>query len=195
MVDAVERIKKKIEEDVSWKIKEFEEDARRKIEKIRKEELKRWEVEKKKILAEGKRDAEGIKSMIISRANLEGKRMLMDAREEIIARVLNEIRENARKSPAYGNYVMRSIKEAKKVFGERFKIICNSEDVNLVKNIAVRIAPQAQVFEGAVRHGGIVIESEDSLEVMDYSIDSLVERKMNEIRKKIVDILFEGEYA
>ncbi len=195
MVDAIERIKEKIEEDVRWKIREFEEDAKRKIEKIREEERRRWEEEKKKILAEGRRDAEGIKSMIISRANLEGKRMLMDAREEVIGRVLKEVRENARKSPAYGNYILRSINEAKKIFGERFRVICNTEDLNIVKNIAGRVAPQVDVVEGNVKHGGIVIESEDSLEVMDYSVDSLVERKMNDIRKKIVDLLFEGEYA
>ena len=195
MVDPIERIKEKIEEDVRWKIREFEEDAKRKIEKIRKEEMGRWEEEKKKIIAEGKRDAEGIRSMIISRANLEGKRILMEAREEIIKKVVYEIKKNARNDPSYGNYVMKSINEGKNVFGEKFRIVCGREDMELVKNIASRIAPQAEITEGEVPFGGIRIESIDSLEVMDFSVDSLVERRMNDIRKLIVEKLFEGEHA
>ena len=195
MVDPIERIKEKIEEDVRWKIREFEEDAKRKIEKIRKEEMGRWEEEKKKIIAEGKRDAEGIRSMIISRANLEGKRILMEAREEIIKKVVDEIKKNARSVPSYGNYVMKSINEGKNVFGEKFRIVCGREDMELVKNIASRIAPQAEITEGEVPFGGIRIESVDSLEVMDFSVDSLVERRMNDIRKLIVEKLFEGEHA
>lgn len=195
MADPVENIKEKIEEDVQWKIREFEEDAKRKIEKIRKEEFGRWEEEKKKMIAEGKRDAEGIRSMIISRANLEGKRILMEAREEIIKKVLEEIKRNARKIPSYGNYLMESINEAKRIFGDRFRIICNREDMEIVKNIVSRIAPQAEIIEGEVPHGGIKVESVDSLEVMDYSIASLVERRINEIRRMIVKSLFEGEHA
>ena len=195
MVDPIERIKEKIKEDVRWKISEFEEDAKRKIEKIRKEEMGRWEEEKKKIIAEGKRDAEGIRSMIISRANLEGKRILMEAREEIIKKVVDEIKKNARNVPSYGNYVMKSINEGKNVFGEKFRIVCDREDMELVKNIASRIVPQAEITEGEVPFGGIRIESVDSLEVMDFSVNSLVERRMNDIRKLIVEKLFEGEHA
>ena len=195
MADPIEKIKEKIEEDVQWKIREFQEDAKRKIEKIRNEEMSRWEEEKRKIITEGKRDAEGIRSMIISRANLEGKRILMEAREELIEKVVEEMKKNARKIPSYGNYLMKSINEAKKIFGERFRIICNREDLEIVKNMASRVAPQAEIVEGEVSYGGIRVESLDSLEVMDYSIESLVERRMNDIRRIIVKNLFEGEHA
>ncbi len=195
MADPIEKIKEKIEEDVQWKIREFQEDAKRKIEKIRTEEMNLWEEEKKRIIAEGKRDVEGIRSMIISRANLEGKRILMDAREELIQKVVEEMKKNARKIPSYGNYLMKSINETKKIFGEKFRIICEHEDLEIVKNIASRIVPQAEIVEGKVSYGGIRAESMDSLEVTDYSIESLVERRMNEIRRMIIKNLFEGEYA
>ncbi len=195
MVDPIEKIKEKIEEDVQWKIREFQEDAKRKIEKIRTEEMNLWEEEKKRIITEGKRDVEGIKSMIISRANLEGKRILMDAREELIQKVVEEMKKNARKIPSYGNYLMKSINEAKKIFGEKFRIICEHEDLEIVKNIASRIVPQAEIVEGDVSYGGIRAESMDSLEVTDYGIESLIERRMNDIRRMIIKNLFEGEYA
>ena len=48
---------------------------------------------------------------------------------------------------------------------------------------------------GAVKHGGIIVRDVNGEKSVDYSIEALVGRRMNDIRRMIVDILFEGEHA
>ncbi len=195
MSDAVEKIIEKINEDVELKLNEFKVETDKKIEKIRKEEYERWNREKEKIEHDGKREAEGIKSLIISRAHLEGKRELLEAREEIMNKVVNEIKIKARTSENYENYLKKVIEDAKKVLGEEFVIVCIPEDKSKVSSLVSKIAPKASVEMGAVKYGGIIAKSKDGERSVDYSIEALVERRINEIRRKIVEKLFEGEYA
>ncbi len=195
MEDAVERIIEKIREDVRWKIEEIERDAKQKIERIKSEEYARWEREREKMEHDAAREVEGIRSLIISRANLEGKRELMDAREEVMNRVVENIKRNARNSDKYPGYLESRIRDAREVFGDEFVIVCIPEDKARVDAIVSKVAPGAKVEMGPVKHGGIIVRDAEGTRTVDYSIDALVERRMNDIRKMIVERLFEGEYA
>jgi len=64
-----------------------------------------------------------------------------------------------------------------------------------VDNIVKSLAPKANVEMGEVKHGGIIAKDIKGIKSVDYSIDALVERKINEIRKIMLNKLFEGEYA
>ncbi len=192
-MEPLQRIIDKIMEDANWKIKGYDEEAEKKIDKIRKREESRWEEERKKMEFEGKREAEGIKSMIISRAYLEGKRVLMDAKEEIINRVVKVIKEEARKvGENYKKYIRESLIDAKRFMGEDIQVICLKEDREIVESLIRDICPRAKVIDGQVSFGGIIVVTKDYLQKMDYSIDALVERNMSRIRKKIASGLFEG---
>ncbi len=194
-MDAIERIIEKINEDVEKKIKMFEEEANEKIEKIKIDEHARWEHKKEKIERERDRDLESIKSLIISHANLEGKRELMAAREEIMNKVIEIVKREARNSEKYLEYIATRVKDAKSVFGEEFVVVCIPEDKGKVDNIVKSLAPKATVEMGEVKHGGIIAKDINGIKSVDYSIDALVERKINEIRKIMLNKLFEGEYA
>ena len=191
-MEPIDRIIGKIMEDAEWKIKEYERETQEKIEKIRKKEEERWEIEKKKLEYEGKREAEGIKSMLISRAYLEGKRELMDAKEEIIAKVIDLIKKNARNSPNYENYIRKCVKDALNVMGENIQIICLKDDKEIVERIVRETTRGATVVDGSVPFGGIVVVSKDYTRKVDYSIESLVERNINVVRREISKRLFEG---
>ena len=191
-MEPIERIVNKIMEDANWKIKEYDMEAEKKIEKIRKLEEERWEEERKKMEYEGKREAEGIKSMIVSKAYLEGKRELMEAREEIIKMVIEKIKKEARNTESYKKYLKDSLTEASKVMGSDIQVICLKEDRILVDSIIREVCPQAKVVEGHVPSGGIIVVSKDYLQKIDYSIESFVDRRMNDIRKEVSAKLFEG---
>ncbi len=192
-MEPLQRIIDKIMEDANWKIKGYDEEADKKIEKIRKREEERWEEERKKMEYEGKREAEGIKSMLISRAYLEGKRELMDAKEEIIKTVVRRIKEEARNAgESYKKCIRDSLIDAKRFMGEDMQVICLKEDRDLVELLVREICPNAKLIEGHVPFGGIIVVTRDYLQKMDYSIDALVERKMSQIRKEISSRLFEG---
>lgn len=193
MPNVIQRIIDKIREDAEWKVREYNEEAKKKIEEIRKSEEERWEEERKRIEYRGKREAEGIKSMLISKAYLEGKRKLMDAKEEIINKVIKIIKEEARKlREEYREYIKSSLIAAKSRVGEEIQVICLEEDRDIVEPIVMEICPKANIVEGYFPFGGIIVVTRDRLQKIDYSINALVERKRNEIRKEISKRLFEG---
>ncbi len=196
-MDAIENIIRRIEEDAQWKIKEYEENAAKEIERIRKAETERWEREMKKLEMDGKRDAEGIRQMHISKAHLEGRKLLMEVREKIIGKALEIMKEEAREvlGDKYYEYVAKSIENAKEVFGDEFRIVCLKDDVRKVKKLAKEKGVKAEVVPGDVSGGGIIAMSLDTLKKIDYSLDAYLNRNMAEIRRRIHERLFGEEYA
>ncbi|NPA74498.1 MAG: V-type ATP synthase subunit E [Euryarchaeota archaeon] len=195
MADSVDRIVEKILADARARAAEFDQEAQRKIDEIREEEESRWEKEKARLEAEFRREAEDIRIQILSRAHMEGKRLIVNAREEVINRVIEAIRRGIRDSSDYSNYLRRSVENAREILGDKFVVKCIPEDKETVNAIVSEVAPGATVEIGMIRNGGLLVESMDGLRVVDYSVDALVSRRMQDIRKMILDKLFEGEYA
>ncbi len=195
-MDTIEEIIQKIWEDAEWKIKEYEQEAEKKIKAIKEREFSKWEREKAKLISDGKREAESIKSMYISRANLDGRRMVMEAREEIINRAVQMLKDSAalETGEAYQKYIETALINAKNVFGDKFIIMCRPEDAEMVKRIARETAPDAKISEAPIPYGGVVISTMDGSKKMDYSVEAHISRRMNEIRRRLAELLFEGEY-
>ncbi len=195
MTDAVENIIAKINEDVERKLSEVELEIEKKIKRIREEELSRWQRERERIEHDGIREIESLRSLIISRAHLDGKRELLKAREEIMNKVVENMKRNARSAKKYGEFLKKAIVGSKEVFGEDFVVVCIPEDKAVVDVLVKKVAPKAKVVLGEVKHGGIIAKSSTGEKSIDYSVDAMVNRRMNEIRRMIVSKLFEGEYA
>ncbi len=194
-MEAIERIIKRIQEDADWKIKEYERKAQGEIEKIRRAEEGKWKREKEKLIATGKREAETIRQMYISKAHLDGKKMLMNAREKVIEDIIGEMLSKFKEYGNYDNYLKESLESAKEVLGNEFNIICMKEDVSKVKDMADELGISATVMEGDVEYGGILAVSRDSLKKVDYTARAFMERNMGDIRKKIYMRLFGEEHA
>ncbi len=194
-MDAIENIIKRINEDADWKIKEYYDEAEREIERIRKEEENKWHREREKLETAGKREAETIKQMYISKAHLDGKKMLMNAREEVIHRIIEDMLANFRGYIDYEKYIEESLKDVVSVLGNEFDILCAAQDMELMKNVASRVGISSDIREGEVDYGGFLAVSRDSLKKVDYSARAFVERNMGDIRKKIYLKLFGEEHA
>ena len=195
MESAIEKIIEKIQKDVNLKVQQFEIEAEQKIEAIKEEEYSRWEAEKNKIEADGRREMNSTKVLKLSRAQLEGRREVTEAREYIINKIIDGVKRMARTSPGYIGYIKRSIIGAKEVLGERFVVKCIPEDKEKVIQIVSDIAPMSTVEVSIIKYGGIVISTVDSLKTLDYSVDALITRNLQKIRRRIFNKLFEGEYA
>ncbi len=196
-MNALQRIIKRIEEDVQWKIREYEEKAMKDIEEIRKKEMERWEKERGKIERDGRREAEEIKQMHLSKAHLEGRKLLMQAREKIMRETTEEMKKRAREflGDKYEEYLRKSMEDSKRVFGEAFRVICLKDDISKVKDIAKNMNLRVEVIPGEVKGGGIVAISRDSLKRADYSIEAFIGRNLSEIRRRIYEMLFGEKYA
>lgn len=194
-MDAIENIIKRIREDSEWKIREYYEEAEREIEKIKNTELEKWEREKEKLESSGRREAETIRQMHISKAHLDGKKMLMNAREDVIRRIIEEMLVNFKDYVDYRKYIENSLKDAGDLLGKKFDILCQKEDIALIDGMARELGLQVNVQEGDVEHGGFMAVSSDGLKSVDYSARAFVERNMGDIRKKVYLRLFGEEHA
>ena len=192
---AIDRIIKRIEEDAQWKIQEYWNKADREIERIRNIEESKWEREKEKIESMGKREAETIKQMHISKAHLDGKKMLMNAREEVIERIINQILIHFRDYVDYERYIKESLEDAKNVLGNSFSVVTLKDDEDLVRRIAEDIKLEIKMIPGEIEYGGILAISNDSMKKVDYTVKAFVERNMGDIRKRIYVKLFGEEHA
>ena len=194
-MDAIDRIIKRIEEDAQWKIKEYWDKADREIERIRNMEESKWEKEREKMESSGKREAETIRQMHISKAHLDGKKMLMNAREKVIERIINQVQISFKDYVDYEKYIRESLEDAKNVLGNNFEVIAMQEDVEMVKRIADDMGLNLKVMAGELEYGGILAISSDSLKKVDYTVKAFVERNMSDMRKRIYVKLFGEEYA
>ena len=194
-MDAIDRIIKRIEEDAQWKIKEYWDKADREIERIRNMEESKWEKEREKMESSGKREAETIRQMHISKAHLDGKKMLMNAREKVIERIINQVQISFKDYVDYEKYIRESLEDAKNVLGDNFEVIAMQEDVEMVKRIADDMGLNLKVMAGELEYGGILAISSDSLKKVDYTVKAFVERNMGDMRKRIYVKLFGEEYA
>ncbi len=194
-MEAIERIIKRIQEDADWKIKEYHRKAQMEIEKIRRAEESKWKREKDKLLTTGKREADTIRQMYISKAHLDGKKMLMNAREKVIEEIIGEMLSKFKEYGDYDRYLKESMEAAKNVLGNEFNVICMRDDISRVKEIAGELGIDVSVIEGDVEYGGILAVSKDSLKKVDYTARAFIERNMGDIRKRIYVRLFGEEHA
>ena len=194
---AIENIIRRIEEDAQWKIREYEEKAVKELEEIRKREEEQWERERNKLERDGKREAESIKQMHLSKSHLEGRKLIMNVREKIIEKVLEEMKTCAREvmGDMYSKYIKNRIEEASEVLGNEFRIVCLKDDIKKVKELAKECGVKVEVVPGDVSGGGIIAMSLDSLKKVNYSIEAHFNRNMADIRKRIYKKLFGEEYA
>ncbi len=194
-MDAVEKIIRRIEEDAQWKIEEYYSNAEKEIERIRSIEEGKWEQEKEKLESMGKREAETIKQMHISKAHLDGKKMLMQAREEVIEKIIKDMLENFREYGDYDSYLQRSLKESSEILGSKFMVISSQEDREKIESIASSLSIDISVAPGDVPYGGFIAVSSDSTRRLDNTAEAFIERNMGEIRKMIYTKLFGEEHA
>jgi V/A-type H+-transporting ATPase subunit E len=194
-MEAIENIIKRIQEDADWKIKEYQQKAEREIERIRKIEEGKWEREKEKMENVGKREAETIRQMYVSKAHLDGKKMLMNAREKVIERIIGEMLSKFKEYGNYDAYLEDSILAVKEILGDEFNVVCMKEDIPKVKGIVEKLGLKISVMEGDVEYGGILAVSKDSLKKVDYTARAFIERNLGNIRKRIYVRLFGEEHA
>ncbi len=194
-MEAIERIIKRIQEDADWKIKEYQQKAQREIEKIRRAEEGKWKREREKLISSGKREAETIKQMYISKAHLDGKKMLMNAREKVIEDIIEEMLSKFKEYGNYDAYLEESLEAAQGVLGGEFNVVCMKDDIPRIKEISSKLGLNITVMEGDVEYGGILAVSKDSLKKVDYTARAFIERNIGDIRKRIYVKLFGEEHA
>lgn len=140
-----------------------------KIEKSSEEEVKRIRAEsEKQVLSLVGSELKAVSDRIVGRAQLEGRKMLMESRQELLSKVfveaerrLGEISE--KRGADYNNILVKLIVEsALAIGGEEFIVAANEQDLKYLKRSLKRVNDELEKALG----GGTVKLEDEPLDVM-----------------------------
>jgi V/A-type H+-transporting ATPase subunit E len=195
---ALENITQRIRKDASSKAQKKIDEAKHRAKEILKQAQKELDREKKILELETDKNIKIQRSRAISEGKLEGRKMMLNAKEEIITRAftlanqrLAEI-DQAQKE----RYLSSAIKSAVSELGSDVTALCNKKDAALVSKVAKKVDSKIKVSsEGTEYIGGVVVRANDGSAQIDATFEGLLNRKRNDLRREIAEILFTQNQA
>ena len=159
------------------------------IAEARKETIKIIDEAEKKVAevkeesdAETKRKIDVIKKQELASAELENKKMLLEAKKQLIDKVSNEVQKKVENldSKKRGEYINKLLEKAKNDI-EVENLYCNKNDAKFLKDFNAKTVDII---------GGLIAENKDEIVRVDYSFDTMLQNiKENELQS-INKVLF-----
>lgn len=173
--------------------------------------LTKAEEEKKRIMEQTHRSIEGVigselravHDRIVGRAQLEGRRQLLEARMEVLNRVRDEAHEQIkavaagkRRGVDYSGSLIKLIAEADKAMGEdTYLVSANAKDLKYLKKNVGDISEAIGGKKITIKEtpvdiiGGVVVSNEDGTKSMENTLERRLgvvnDRLQTEIAKKL----------
>ena len=182
-----EKIIEQIKKDSDKEIKQILQEAKGQANSIIKDAKKEAEQESEKIISDGKQQGENIKRILISKANQDAKREIMNAREKIIEECFTKAHHELSilKGEEYEKIIKKLIVDGNKKLGEKgLLFVSRGAGKNIAKNLGIKI-------DGYVESsGGVLLKSSDGRVILDHTFDGILKREKDKMRRKIGAILF-----
>ena len=179
----IEQIKKDSEKEINQILKEAEKQTASIIDIARKEA----QVESERILSNGKRQAENIKKILVSKASQDVKREIMKAREKIIEECFIKAHHklSTLNEKEYKKIVTKLMEDGYKKLNEQCTIHTSRDiDREIAENMGLKITGTVETS------GGIVLKSLDGRITLDHTFDGILQREKDKIRIKVGKLLF-----
>ncbi len=187
-----ERIKKDASNVVQKRIKEAEKEAEVLLDRAKKDLAR----EKAALELETGKAMKIQGSRAISEAKLEARKALLSAKEEVISSAFEMANERLANlgSKETESYLTNAIKNAVGILGSDVEVLCNSKDSKLVSKIVSSIDNKISVSSEGIEYiGGAVIRAKDGSSQIDATLEGVLARIKNELRKEVAEILFKGK--
>ena len=157
-------------------------EARKEASRIMREAEKKIDETKEKSDLETKKISDTIKRQDLAAAEMENKKMLLEAKKQIIEAVFADARK---KLEAFDDkkreaYIKKLLDKAKKEIDLGY-VYCNRKDSKFVKDFKA---------ENAEMIGGIIAENKERIIRVDYSFDTLLESIKESELQNINKLLF-----
>jgi V/A-type H+-transporting ATPase subunit E len=179
------------------KIKEIEEEAGSKIDKILKEAEDKTKYDKDRIIEKGKQAAEQERQRILADARIRARREMADIKESLIEETLKKAREKLKKfadTNEYTDLLINLVKKSVEITAEEeMELVFNTKDRKemLSKGIEGEEEKRITISNDTIDCiGGVIVRSKNV--IIDNTFESRLERFSNEIRTIVAKILFEG---
>lgn len=194
-MEGVEKIKKQIMDDARKESDKILNEANAQVSGIKKGANSEIALERKKILARGKKDAEMEAQRVLSAANLEAHNLKLKSQDALIQGALSNAEKKlgeiqVRDKGRYENSLRTLIRDSKEEIGESNLVLSfNPRDKELGKKLASEF--NAKLGESVDISGGVIVQTADKNLSVDNSFEQRMERGMDSIRSKVSKILFE----
>jgi vacuolar-type H+-ATPase subunit E/Vma4 len=184
---SAEKIIDQIKKDSEKQKKEILKDAELHAKDILENAKKEAELEVKRIENESIVETENNKKIMISKANQDAKREIMNAREKIIEDCFTKAHSELSKlkGNTYYKIVKKLVKDGCEKLGKNCSVmISREEDKKIAKELCLKV-------EGKVESsGGFLLRSSDRKITLDHTFEGILKREKDTIRIEIGKLLF-----
>ena len=184
---SAEKIIEQIKKDSEKEIRRIHNDAKKQAKIILETSKKEAEIEAEKILNEGKIKSENLKKILISKANQDAKRNIMNAREKIIEDCFTKAHSELSKlkGKKYNSIVKKLIEDGINKIGKNCAVLVSREEDRKIANELGVI-----VYGTVESSGGVVIKSSNGKIILDHTFEGIMKREKNKMRNEIGKLLF-----
>jgi len=184
---SAEKIIEQIKKDSETEIKQIQNDAESQAKGILETTKKEAEKEAEKILENGKKQSDNLKKILVSKANQDAKRDIMNARETIIDECFTKAHHELSilKGEHYEKIVKKLIIDGqKKLGGSCMVLVTRDADKKIAKDLGIHI-------DGTIESaGGVILKSSDGRVTLDHTFDGILKREKDKLRIKVGKLLF-----
>ncbi len=179
----IEQIKKDTEKEVKYIKQEAEKQAKAIIETAK----DKAEVEAEKILKNGINQSENLKKILLSKANQDVKKEIMNSKEKIIencfTKAIHEL--SILKGEKYERIVRKLIKDGQEKLGKKCVLfITRDVDKKIARDLGINVVGTTE------SSGGILLKSVDEKIILNHTFDGILKREKDKIRIKVGSLLF-----
>lgn len=178
----LEAVKEEILNSAKEQANSMTSEARKESSRIEKETEKKIEEMQAKSEMETKKAFDIIKRQELASAELENKKMLLEAKKQIIDAAFAEARKKLENlDDKKREAIMKRLLERAKSEIEAAKIYCSKRDAKLAKGIATQNAEMI---------GGLIAENKDGTIRIDYTFDTMLQNIKERELQNISKLLF-----
>ena len=184
---SAEKIINQIKKDSEKEVKQILSEAEKQAKDIRDTAKLEAKKEAESILEKGKKDSDNHKKILVSKANQDVKRDLMNTREKIIDDCFTKAHHELSilKGKRYEDLVSKLISDGQKKLGNDISIlVARTGDKSFVSKQGLNVGGMHEAS------GGVVIKSADGKVTLDNTFDGILKREKNKIRIKVGKLLF-----
>lgn len=179
----IDQIKKDTDKEVKLIKVEAEKQAKLILESAR-EEAK---IKAEKISKNGITHSENLKKILVSKANQDLKKEIMNAKEKIIEDCFTKAHHELSilKGDKYERIVKKLIKDGQEKLGRKCIILVTRDiDKKIAENLGLNVVGKVE------SSGGIILKSADEKIILDHTFDGILKREKEKIRIKVGKLLF-----
>lgn len=179
----------RIEHDASNEADQIIEEAEQRADQIIEEAREEAEKQVEDIRSQGEKQAARVRDKTLAIARRKAREAKRQAKEQVMQECLQQVRRHLSMAngDAYERHVTQSIQEGKERFGDCTILASRDVDEDIAASLDVPVDGHVDSI------GGVVVKSKDGSRRLDETFESLLERRMEDIRILMAEHLFEEE--